>query len=91
MPDQITTAAARRIAKAHNECGGNLSGGFLAFDQNGHGGEWYSRESRPDVAIRFPVKARRVTVREVKDWYDDMIAAESSSARMELSEPGLDF
>jgi hypothetical protein len=91
MPDQITTAAARRIAKSHNECGGNLSGGFLAFDRNGHGGEWYSKGSRPNVAILFPVGNRRVTAREVKDWHDDMTAATEFSARLELSGQGLDF
>lgn len=64
------TTTARRIAKAHNECGGNLSGGFLAFDAEGNGGEWYSAGSRPDAALRFTVRPRKVTQREVQDWLD---------------------
>lgn len=36
------TTAARRIAREHNRCGGNLSGASLVFDRNGRGGEVYT-------------------------------------------------
>lgn len=39
------STAARRIARAHNQCVGNLSGGKLVFDADGEGGEWYSANS----------------------------------------------
>lgn len=70
MTSTISTTA-RRIAKAHNQCGGNLAGGFLAFDAEGRGGEWYSRDARPDAAILFPVKPWRLTQRDVQYWLDD--------------------
>jgi hypothetical protein len=70
MTSTITKAAASRIAKAHNECGGNLGGGYLAFNADGHGGEWYSAGSRPSAAIIFPVRAKRVTANDVLDWFE---------------------
>jgi hypothetical protein len=70
MTRHDVTTAARRIARAHNACGGELQGGFLAFDEEGRGGEWYSANSWPDVPIKFPVRAQRVTAREVQDFLD---------------------
>jgi hypothetical protein len=62
------TATARRIANAHNACGGNLIGGFLAFDEDGYGGEWYRDGSWVKAAISYPVHWHRVDARHVQDW-----------------------
>lgn len=66
-----TTTTARRIARRHNQaCNSTLTGGILAFDRDGQGGEWYSAQSQPDAEILFGVRARRVTAREVQEWLD---------------------
>lgn len=72
MTKPITaTGVARRIARAHNETlSQSSSGGFLAFDVAGNGGEWYSSTARPDVAVLFPVGSRRVSAQDVQDWLD---------------------
>lgn len=70
------TATARRIAKAANSTG-QISG-FLAFRGDGTGGEWYSDDSRPDVAIRYPLTPRFVTARKVQDWLDERANADES-------------
>lgn len=69
MQTQITTTA-RRIARCHNQCGSELTGGVLAFDEDGTGGEWYSAGSRPNAPLVYPVGWRRVTARDVQDWLD---------------------
>jgi hypothetical protein len=43
---------------------------ILAHNADGSGGEWYSRLSHPDAAIICPVRARRVTAREVQEHLD---------------------
>lgn len=67
---QTITTTARRIAREVNKCGPTLSGGVLAFDADGRGGEWYSGGSRPEAAIVYPVGWRRVTARGVQDHLD---------------------
>lgn len=79
---EITTAA-RRIAREHNDCGGQLLGGMLAFDAEGRGGEWYSANSRPIAAILFPVGHERVTAREVQEWLDVRAEAGDELSRWE--------
>jgi hypothetical protein len=71
MDTQSTiTTAARRIARDHNKCGGQLAGGILAYNAQGNGGEWYSATSRPNAAILFPVSHRRVSARQVQEFLD---------------------
>ena len=66
------TTIARRIAREHNAILSQASsGGVLAFDHEGRGGEWYSAGSWPAAAIIYPVADRPVTQREVQDWLDN--------------------
>jgi hypothetical protein len=69
-PSAVTTAA-RRIARRHNQCGGNLVGGVLAFGPDGTGGEWYRYGARlPEDIVQVVVKFRRMTEREAQDILD---------------------
>ena len=57
---------AQRIADALNACGPALQGGWLAFDAQGNGGEWYSADSRPVAAIVWPVVPGPVSGRDIE-------------------------
>jgi hypothetical protein len=63
------TDTAQRIAHRHNEM--RRSGGVLAFDALGGGGDWYADEGPPDSAIVFPIRRQRVDARDVQDWLDE--------------------
>lgn len=82
------TTLARRIARAHNDCGGHLAGGMLAFDHDGNGGEWYSAGAQLRVPYVFPVGAKRVTGRDVQDWLDE--SDEAIRAQLDEAERGED-
>jgi hypothetical protein len=79
MTNQTITTLARRIARANNACGGNLHGGYLAFDAEGNGGEWHSANSRPNAAIVFRVIPRHVTAAQVQDWLDDRVSMQQAA------------
>lgn len=69
-PQPVTTAA-RRICRRHNQCGGNLTGGILAFHPDGTGGEWYRYGAKlPADAVQVIVQWRRITEREAQDQLD---------------------
>lgn len=63
------TTAARRIARAAK--GQEHRGGFLCFDDEGRGGEWYSSGSRVGAEyVTVPMTFRRVTQRAAQDILD---------------------
>lgn len=63
--------AALRIARAHNEAGPALAGGFLAFTEEGKGGAWYSNASRVNAPIIFPVRHGSVSAADVQEWLNE--------------------
>lgn len=66
------STAARRIAQAHNQCVGNLSGGKLVFDADGEGGEWYSANAYGfgpgDIVVT--VRSSLMSLREAQNILD---------------------
>lgn len=66
--DQPITSAARRIARAHNQC--PETEGTLAFNADGEGGQWFPPNRHPIAEVVFPIAAAAVTEREAQDWLD---------------------
>jgi hypothetical protein len=63
--------AAERIAEVHNRvAGGSLTGGVLAFNHLGYGGEWFPANDHPAAAIIVPVQRYRMGVNEAQKLID---------------------
>lgn len=75
MAEGEITTAARRIARAHNAyIRSGMYGGFLVFNRDGNGGEWYSANSCPKLTERHvsvSVRDRRLSYREAQDIIDE--------------------
>ena len=68
------TAAARKIAKLHNDRikAGFAGNGFLLVSEDGSGGAWYSDNSRPNLsgAIKVNIGRERMTGSEAQELLD---------------------